>query len=264
MKEIIALHQRVVAHYGAPLEDEPVDFSRDELGERVDELPEDIRAEIDALQASINAVIPEDFDYFVFVGAVEDSPVFDLTFGITPVGDKGDSYDKARSLLEQLPQTDWEAKRRLGNERDQTMREILYMLERKSAPLPSAKSLQKLYRDETRDFIKEKRPDATKIHVLYWNDVDGMMEADFADGEAFRTALPDMIADGDQLVTVVAYGKPLPVKRIDVLNTEAQAALRARPASERVPSDDEDVVDIEAEVVTKSETTTEPPESTVN
>ncbi len=253
MKEIIDLHQRVVAHYGAPLEDEPVDFSRDEFGERFDELPDALRDEIRSLQASINAVIPEDFDYFVFVGAEgdEDSPVFDLMYGNTPVGEQGESFDATRSLLEQLPQTDWDAKRRLADERDQTMSEILAMLERKSAPLPSTKSLQKLYREETKDFIKEKRADTTKLHVLYWEDSDGMMEADFADGAAFRAALPDMILDGCNLITVVVNGKPLPVERIDALNVEAQEALRTRPLPERGPEEG-DVVDIEAEEVVRA------------
>ena len=58
-----------------------------------------------------------------------------------------------------------------------------------------------------------------------------MMEAAFDDSEAFRVALPGMLADKLEIITVVAAGKPLPAARIDALNSEAQRTLRARLAA---------------------------------
>ena len=255
MKEIIDLHQRILALPAAQRPEEGVEFDREEADEWVDELPPEFRAEIEALQKAVNPLIPEDFDYVAYVGSEEEFAEFVLTLNATPAQRLNQKFDPERSLLEQLPEVDWEERRQIAGENDQRLEQTLYAARRSSFPLPSAKNFQKTHREEMKDFIKEKRSDLSKIHVLYWEETDGLMENDFADAPAFRDALPLMIEDGAEIITVVVNGKPLPVERIDTLKVEAQQILKDRPSDQQDDAEEannDDVVDIEAEEVTKN------------
>ena len=120
------------------------------------------------------------------------------------------------------------------------------LLDRVMSPLPSAKGLQKDFREPMRDFVKEKRRDFTKVHVLYWNEEDGLMEVEFADGPAFQEQLQGMVADGCGLIAVVAGGKPLPAERIDALKADAQRRAADKFLAVLARADQESELDAEA------------------
>ena len=265
MKEIIALDEKIVALPEGSLPEEGIDISRDERAAAVETLPEDIRAEIDALQSALNGVIPEPFDYFVFLGGDEEAS-FSINLDQMPAaGSIGGDFDAGRSIVEQVRELDWEEQRRLATEQRVQMKEIVYMLDRLAGPLPSARKWQREFREEIKDFVREKRRDAGKIHVLVWDEEEELMESEYADGEAFRAGLPGVIMEGGELLAVVAFGKPLPVERLDALKAEAQRTLQARmradaaaKATEEAGAADmadapvRDVREIEAEVISDS------------
>ena len=235
MQEIIALHQKILS---LPEEVRPADgvnFSRDEEdNEHVEELPAELQAELASVRRSINETLPEGFDYFVFVGEPEEEPVFDLMFDQTPAASSQDDlFQPDRPLIEQLRELDWDELREEATNFNETMEGMRYLTEQASKPLPSAKGLQREFREETKDFVKAKRSDGDGIHLLYLDDAAGkLLEAKFADGEALRDSLPSLVARGMSVVALVAWGKPLPVERIDALMTEAQRALRERMTAE--------------------------------
>ncbi len=248
MKEIIALDEKIAALPEGTLPEEGIDISRNERAEVVETLPEEIRAEIDALQSALNAVVPEPFDYFVFLGGDEEAS-FSIQFENMPAG--GD-FDAERSIVEQVRELDWEQQRTTAVEQRDKMDEIVYLLDRIARPLPSAKKWQREFREEIKDFVREKRRDAGKVHVLLWDEAGGLMESEYADGDAFRAALPGVIVRGGELVSVVAGGKPLPVERIDALKAAAQKNARERgPAEAETPAEPA-VREIESEVVGKN------------
>ncbi len=223
MKEIIDLQTRAVAHAPQFAEDDSVDISRDEIGGETGLLSAELRGEVEALQQTLNAAIPEDFDYFVFIGG-EEGPFFGLDSGRMPVSPE-DDWDPARSIIDQLRTFDWDAAREEGK-KGQAMMEVMALWQRMTRTLPSAKSLQRNHREEVKDFIREKRRDAGKIHVLYLDEAGELMEVDFENGDAFRDVLPGMIGEGNDLFAVVANGKPLPVERIDALTAQGQSTLK--------------------------------------
>ena len=229
MKEIIALDETIRALALDFLPEDSIDFSRDEVGDGVALLPEEIQTRIASLQQAINAALPEDFDYFAFVGVSDEPPMFSLHYERMPAGGSVDgTFQPDRSLIEQLPEVNWEEQRAKAVKFQQTLDAIVEMNERTSGPLRSAKALQREFREEAREFIKEKRVDAGRIHVLYWDDEHELMEAAFDDGGALREALSGLIARGSEIITIIAWGKPLPVERIDTLKSEAQKTLRER------------------------------------
>ncbi len=242
MKEIIALDEKLAAHADS-LSEEGIDISRHEMADAVATLPPELRAEIDALQRALNGVVPEPFDYFVFLAGGEE-PSFNIQFENMPAG--GD-FDAERSIVEQVRELDWEKQRASAVEQRDKMDEITYLLDRIARPLPPAKKWQREFREEIKDFVREKRRDAGKIHVLLWDEAEGLMESEYPDGDAFRAALPGVIVRGGELVSVVAGGKPLPVDRIDALKAAAQKAARERGPAE-TPADPA-VREIESEVV---------------
>ena len=252
MKEIIDLQARAVAHAPQFAEDDSIDISRDEIGGETELLSAELRGEVEALQQTLNAAVPEDFDYFVFIGG-EEGPFFGLDSGRMPVGPEGE-WDPERSIIDQLRTFDWDAARERGQE-GRAMMEVISVLERMTRQLPSAKSLQRNYREGVKDFVREKRRDANKVHVLYLSEADELMEVDFESGDDFREMLPGMIGNGEDVFAIVANGKPLPVERIDALNAQGQRTLKeqlkkksedaAREKTAEQP--DARVIDIEVE-----------------
>ena len=180
MKEIIALDETILALELDFLPEDSIDFSRDEVGEGVALLPEEIQQQITSLQQAINAALPEDFDYFVFVGVPDEPPMFSLHYERMPAGGSVDgTVQPDRPLIEQLSEVNWEERREKAVKFQQTLDAVVEMNERTSGPLRSAKALQREFREEARGFIKEKRVDAARIHVLYWDEEEEMMEAAF-------------------------------------------------------------------------------------
>ena len=252
MKEILALDQRLTAQVGDSLPEEGIDFSRDGASEALETLPELLRAEIEALRQSLNGVVPEPFDYFVFL-AGEEGPAFSLHLNQMPTGAPDGGFDPERSIIDQVRELDWEALRLRAEGQRGQMDQILQLLDQISRPLPSAKKWQRQFREEIKDFVREKRRDAGKIHVLMWDEAEGLMEGEHTDGDALRAALPGVIIQGGEVVAVVAGGKPLPVERIDALKAEAQRVVRERVRedmlAEDAPAGNASVREIEAEVV---------------
>ena len=226
MKEIIDLQARVLAHAPLLAEGDGIDIGRDEVGGEVELLSDELRAEAEALRQAINAAVPEDFDYFAFV-AGDEGPHFGLDRDGRPFGSEEEEWDPERSLLEQLRAFDWDATRAQAKE-SHALAEAMSILRRITGPLPSAKSLQRDHREEVKDFVREKRRDAGKVHVLYLHAAEGLMQVAFEDGDAFREMLPGMFGRGDDVVAIVANGKPLPVERIDAHKAQAQRTLKER------------------------------------
>lgn len=252
MKEIIELDQKLTAWHGGQRPEATIDISRDEMADAVAALPDDLRAGITSLQRALNEVVPEPFDYFVFLGGDEEAS-FSINFEQMPAaGSMGGDFDPARSIVEQVRELDWDEQRRLASEQHDRMDEIVYLLERIARPLPSAKKWQRQFREEIKDFVREKRREAGKIHVLIVDEAEGLLASEYADGDAFRAALPGVIVRGGEVVSVVAGGKPLPVERIDALKAEAQRHARERgPAENADQPADPSALDIEAEVISE-------------
>ena len=244
MKEILALDEAIRALALDSLSEEGVDFSRDVFGDGVTLLPTELQTEIASLQQAINATLPDDFDYFVFVAFPQLPASFSLHHQEMPAGGSDDgSFQPERSLIEQLREVDWEEQRAKAEDFQQEVDDVMQLEERMSAPLRPTKAVQREFREDAREFIKEKRVDAARIHVLYWDEEEGLRELSYDEGGALRAALPDMIARGAEVITIVAGGKPLSVERIDALNQEAQRFLREQVAAAIALADEEEPED---------------------
>ena len=254
MKEILALDEKIMALPEGTLPEEGIDISRNERADAIETLPEEIRAGIDALQHALNEAVPEPFDYFVFLGG-DDEASFSIHYEQMPAaGSIGGDFDAERSIVEQVRELDWEQQREMAVAQRGQMDEIVSMLDRLrrlESPLPSAKRWQREFREDIKDFVREKRRDAGKIHALVWDGEEGLRTGEHADGDAFRAALPDVILAGGEVLAVVAFGKPLPVERIDALKAEAQQRARERVKQAREAEQDASVPEVEAEVVSE-------------
>ena len=232
MKELLALHEKILALPEDGRPEEGINFSRaEEDQEGVDSLPEDLQAEVNALRGAINAVVPEDFEYFAFAGDTEEEPSFGLDYNRGSAGGShGGDLVPERSLVEQLRDFVWEERRNSASEHRQSMEDLVKLMDRLSRPPRAAKAVQREFREEMQRFVREKRGDASRLHLMYWDEEHEMMEIHFETAEELRDVLPGMIARGSEVVTVVAWGKPLPVERIDALMIQGQQALRERMA----------------------------------
>ena len=155
MKEIIALHDTILAlgvdfPFGIG-----IDFSRDDISDEIDLLPEALQAEVESLQEAINEVLPEDFDYLVFLAFPDEPASFGLEYDLGPAGSSTDgTFLPERSLIEQLRELDWEERRAEGRKFREQMDGIIRLNKIMSGPLRSAKAWQREFREDTKDFIK--------------------------------------------------------------------------------------------------------------
>ena len=83
-----------------------------------------------------------------------------------------------------------------------------------------------------KEFVKSKRKDTSKVHVLVWSEGDEVLAPEeFADMAAFCDVLPDMMATQHLIIAVVADGKPLPEQKIEKLKQQALKELEDMPMS---------------------------------
>lgn len=83
-----------------------------------------------------------------------------------------------------------------------------------------------------KEFVKAKRKDASKVHVLTWHlDREEQSAEEFGDMKAFCRELPDMMTTHYLIITVVADGKPLSEQTIEKLKQQALKELQGMPIS---------------------------------
>jgi hypothetical protein len=233
MKEIIELNSRILteAPNAVPKDTGPlmVTRERDTDGE-LKGLPADIKADLEGLCEKLGKAIPNDFGFTMFVG--DYNPSLDLTysdggqtFGSWPV-----EWDTKRSIFDQLREFNWDEFRKrmiAGCQEFDAMREAS---KHAQPTLPSTKTIQKWFRGPMETFVKAKRKETTKIHVLMCH-ADGIQERSFDDMESFCSKLPDIMTLQFLVITVVAGGKPLPVQKIEKLKEQALKELESMPIS---------------------------------
>ena len=223
MKEIAALHEQILSVSPSIFGDEfgLIILSRVILT-GVERLPEALEEEAKELVAAFNRVVPEDFHYSIMFSADGSSLMIahelgDVYFDLT-------NLDFDRSVFEQVESLDWSGKRAeaLAGATDLDDDD-----EDELAPpvVLATHPFQKAFRDEMKDFIKEKRRDASIVSVLMFSErVEELLEQEFKSLAELNEHVPGMMFYRDHIVTVVANGKPMPAKEIDRLKSRALAA----------------------------------------
>src|SRR4051812_2556922 len=108
MKEILELNARILDEAREQLPAEGVMLRRDDVPEELNNIPAHLVREIDALRATLNKVIPNDFGYLLFLGDSE--PVLRLEYndgGMTS-GGRGRDWKHEESIYDQLRELDWD------------------------------------------------------------------------------------------------------------------------------------------------------------
>lgn len=163
------------------------------------------------------------------------------------------------SIFEQLESVDWDEMRGRAISGCQVFDRLKEMAQDTPPALPSTKQLQRAFRDDMKAWVKEKRKDAAHVHVYTWREEmemdeeeaqailedfgeealadareneDGFHDFTFDTLEEFIGELSNLIMPmGFQVITVVANGKPIPVKQIDQMKRETLRKLEDMPIS---------------------------------
>jgi integrase len=111
MKEIIELNNRLVGQLGKSSSEHVLMLGRDGQPEELKRLPVEFQAEIEAFRAKVNEVVPNDFDWALFLG--DDWPDFTIEYNDGPQTgfSRGHEWQSGRCIIEQLKAFDWEAER---------------------------------------------------------------------------------------------------------------------------------------------------------
>jgi len=235
MKEIIELNKRILTE--AP-EAVPKEFGfimvirNDSAAKELAALPASIRADFEKFLQKLNQAMPDDFEYQVLLG--NEHPYLTIIYndGAQTVGNCPVKWDLERSIFDQLPAINWDSLRGFALANGQMFDRMIEEAKQRPAALPSTKQLQKEFAEPMKDFIKTKRKDASKVHVLVWSEgQEGSTGEEFANMKAFCRALPDLMATQYLVITVVADGKPLPERKIEVMKREALKELEDMPIS---------------------------------
>ena len=231
MREIIELNNRLVGELGKCSSDGVLTLGRDSQSEELKRVPVALQAEIEAFRGKVNEVVPNDFNWTVFLG--DDSPYFMIEYNDGPQTGffRGHEWQLGRCMIEQLKDFDWEGERHEAISGCQIFDDIRANAEHSPSRLPPTKAIQKEFRDEMKEFVTAKRKDASKVHVMLLRDDEGIKEGTYDDMKSFCRELPEIMTVHYLVVTVVADGKPLPVERIESFKKQALKDLEDMPIS---------------------------------
>lgn len=235
MKEIIELNKRILSEalQAVPKDLGFIGIPREGLRpEELAALPSGIKANLDALERRLNSVIPDDFGYLIDVGHADPGLTIFYRDGAQTSVNCPIDWDENGSIFDKLGGIDWGAERSGALERCQEFDRMVEEAKHKPPGLPSTKELQKLFRDAMKEFVRTKRKDKSRVHVLMWREDEGEGGEEFKNMESFGRELPDIMTVQKLVITVVAGGKPLPAKQIDKLKREALKELRGMPISQ--------------------------------
>lgn len=259
MKELYDLHEKILARGIKPGSEQMIIFSIGDIDDEDELLPDDLIAEVEAIQAQFEAVLPADFDFEAIVGSGT-GPSLNLLVNEIPVGvPEEEALDHGASIFPQLEKLDWERLRKQVVENAAELAGILHLADLLINPGRSAKTMQRLFREDAKDFIKQKRKDAARIHLLCWLE-DDLKSRTYADGDELREKLPVVLYAGAEVITIVAGGKPLPVEKIDAITAEARKNFKPivetaeRLAAQETGGDDvseKPIIDIESSEVSE-------------
>jgi len=222
MNEIIELNRRIREESAGKQETEDGTLlSREEGPELWRGYSPELVAEAQAVHATLNRLIPDDFSYSVFFG--DEMPSLSLEFedGAQMGSFQSLEIKEHLSIESQFGAMDWDEQRAIEIEKCQTWDQLKTAASQVPAKVIPTKHLQRQCRDDLKDWIREKRRDHLKAFVLTWREDEEFSDEEFESFEAFEQAIPDILATGYQIIGVVANGKPLPVKRIDYLKATA-------------------------------------------
>ena len=231
MKEIIELNDGLRRELGNCFPDGALMLGRNDQPEELTRLPIKWREAIGALRARVNEVVPDDFHYTICLGDEEPGFMMEYNDGASTGFFGGHEWDSGRCIIEQLKELDWMAERERAISGCQMFDEMRAQAEESPSHLPPTKVIQKTFRSEMRDFVKTKRKDASRVHVLMWREDEGMREETYDSLESFCRELPDIMTVHYLVITVVAGGKPLPVERIEAVKGQAVKELEDMPIS---------------------------------
>lgn len=232
MIEINALNVRLIGAMKNEMPELGYDVTREWLPSEFEGVPEDLKEEIRLMAERIGKAIPDDFGFTLSLGE-EDGAMLSLDYdnGLMAGGFAGQEIDASRSLFEQLEGWDWDGHRAWFIQGSEFFDNIKEQAKELPAMMPSTKRVQKACREQMKEYIKEKRRDASRVHVLIWDGEEALYDEDFESLTAFQKRLIDIMPEMGHVVTVVADGKPLPVEKIDEFKQAALKELEEMPIS---------------------------------
>jgi hypothetical protein len=231
MKDVIEINNRLRVLLGGSFSNGAMLLRRKDESDELKNLPAKLQEDIAKLRDSINHAMPDDFNYTLSLGEEHPDLMIDYADGPQVEFFRQHSWEPGRSVAEQLKEFDWDAERQLALSWCRQHDEMLAEAKKAPSRLPPTKGIQKTFRDEMKDFVKTKRKDATRVHVLMWRDDEGMREWTCESLEALVWELVDLMPAHYLVITVVAEGKPLPIEKIDSLKHRALKELEQMPTS---------------------------------
>lgn len=240
MKEIIELNRRIIAEAPEAVRKE-FGFLMVCRGEDnsavVSKLPVGIKGELEELCRKLDAAIPDDFEYQIVLGDDRADVLVVYNDGVQTQANCPMEWDEKRSIFDQLKEVDWGTERAEVLARCQSIDVLKEEAKDRPATLPSTKQLQKAFRSKMKAFVREKREDASRVHVMMYREDNGLnpecglKEETYGTVEEFARDLYNIMTVQYWVIAVVADGKPLPVMKIDALKKQALKELEGMPIS---------------------------------
>jgi len=227
MREIIVLNRQILAELPETTERDirPIIDRLDGL-ELWPQASDSVTQAAEAVRTELNRYIPEDFGYTVSLG--DEQPHFHLFFadGAQTTSWHPLEISEHKSIAGQLGSMDWDEQRGEEISGCQSFDAMKEYASQVPSSLPSTKKLQQNFREEMKEWVKQARRDKSQVHVFLWSEDRGFTSEKYATLEALRVVLPDIMVVELFVITIVAEGKPLPVKTIDQMKAKTLKMMK--------------------------------------
>ena len=229
MKEIIEINQRILIEAPdiIPKDSDHLIVSRDGSGHKeFKQLPARIKADLNALCARLNEVIPNDFNFLLCLGSYNPQLYLDFCDGAMSRASCSETFLPDISIFEQLEKVDWQKHRQQGMSGSQFFDGVREMSKELEPKLPLTEIIQKHFRTEIAVFEQKKRKNPAKIHLLKWREDERVTEEACASLDELDGNLIDMLATHYEIIAILEDGKPLSAGKIDELKLKTLLDMR--------------------------------------
>ena len=231
MNELVALNNEIRAAYGNRFSGERGLYLPVEANDRtIEELSDELRQRVTEVLELIAQEVPPEFRFQVTLGGEEPWMNVEYDDGPGVIGANMVTPVPWLSVADQLRELDWDRIRDTALSGAAVFNNIVEHSPEQPENVPLTSKLQQKFKQQTESFNSAPL-DPDRVHVLQWNEMEGLHEESFESIAGFERSLPDLMTCGYQVVSVRVNGKSLTPTKVDRLKRAALNKLKDMPIS---------------------------------
>lgn len=229
MKEIIELNNKILIEAPGLVQQggERLMIYRDgAASEDLTKLSHELQGELYALHITLNGLVPNDFDYVLYLGDYNPELILEFCDGAMSRASCAEQFKPELSIFDQLERVDWEDHRKFGMSGSQIFDGFSALSHDIEPEFPATLTIQQRFPNELQTFSKKAHAGSATIHLLKWREDERVSEEGLANMDDLMGMLIDLMTCRFDVIAVKVDGKLLPPEEVDALKLKTLKVLK--------------------------------------